>query len=264
MKFISIIGYDRSGTTFMGSYYTHFTKNVFYAGEIDKAIQILKSTSDQIVVCSCGKPYPDCPVWGQIKKSISSGELKNLKDIVFRLQAITGAEIILDTSKQLDRLKEYSEIFKDQFYTIHIKRNPKGVILSRMKNRKRRVKEKSHPKPFIARRYNMMMIYDSLEWTYRNFILEQIKVRDRNLELTYDFLPNELPNKLIAFNNDHDIAVDESKITNHILWGDKRRTNFDKNIRLNSSWQTQLNTFQKITVDLLTWPLRSLKNYRFK
>ena len=262
MKFISIIGYDRSGTTFLGSYYTHFSKKVFYAGEIDKALKILES--GQVEFCSCGKPFPDCPIWGKIDIEIREGKLNNLKDILYRIKSLTGADIILDTSKQLSFLEEYSKIFAENFYTIHVKRNPKAVILSRMNNRKRRVKQNSHPKPHIAKRYNLMMIYDSFEWIYRNYLIEKMKVQNRNLDLTYDFFEEELPDKIYQFNRDLNIEKGRSDIDNHILWGDKRRLNFNKKISVNDSWKEDLSLVQKAVVDIITIPLRAVKGYKFQ
>lgn len=261
MKFISIIGYDRSGTTFFGSYYTLYSNKVFYAGEIDKALQILKSK--QLEICSCGQPFTECPVWGQIYDLMKAGKLIDFQDIIFEIQKITGAEVIIDSSKQVDFVKECSNIFKENFYTIHLKRNPKGIVLSRMNNRKLRITQNRHPKPHIAKRYNLMMVYDSIDWMYRNYIFEKIKSKEKNLDLTYDNFDKELPEKIIAFNKKHNIDLGRNSIKNHVLWGDRKRMNFEEKIKINHSWKTELNVFQKITTDFVTFPIRFLKSYKF-
>lgn len=260
MKFISIIGYDRSGTTFLGSYVSLFGEKIFYAGEIDKGIQKIKEGRNE--KCSCGETYFECPVWGKILPDVDVDNV-DFNFIFKRIKEITGAEVIVDSSKSLSYIKKFKKIFGEDHYTVHVKRNPKGVINSRMKNRRRRVEAGTHPKPYIANKYNLMMMVDCVAWSYENVWMENFKNKKNNLNLTYDTMDKELPEKLIKFYQEIGISVGDNQIENHILWGAKTRLNFNKEIKINHKWNQSLNGFQKNTVDAITLPVRSLCKYKF-
>jgi hypothetical protein len=263
MKFISIMGYARSGTTFLGTYASHCGEKVFFAGEIDKGIE--KYLSGRTSYCSCGKIYEECPVWSKVLPCISRQNV-DLKKITDKIQEVTGAAVIIDSSKSLQYIKKFKEIFKSDFYTIHLKRNPKGVILSRMNNRRRRVDTGHHPKPQLARRFNLMLIYDSLEWTFHNYWMEKFKTDNNNLNLTYDSFEKELPDKIKEFYIKMDIPLTDgnNSLDTHVVYGANGRLSYKKNVRVNKSWQKDLNSFQKGLVDLTTMPLRLLNGYDFK
>lgn len=261
MKFISILGYDRSGTTFLGSYLSHLNRTVFYAGEIDKGLEHYLAGS--VKRCSCGETYLDCAVWGKILPFLDPKNI-DLKFIVEKIKEITGATVIVDSSKSLSYIKKFREIFKEDHLTIHVKRNPNGVILSRMKIRKKRVEKGTHPKPHIANKYNMMMIYDSLEWCYENNWIERFKVKKYNLDLTYDHFEKQLPNKIIDFLKANGISYNrEGQITDHIIWGNKGRLNFRKEVQINHNWKNELNIFQRTIVNFITYPIRKIYKYSF-
>lgn len=262
MKFISIMGYARSGTTFLGTYASHCGENVFYAGEIDKGIE--KFLSGRTSYCSCGKTYEDCPVWSNILPGINKENI-DLKFIFDKIQEITGATVIMDSSKDLRYIQKFRDLFQSDFYTIHLKRNPKGVILSRMNNRRRRVEGGRHPKPQLARRYNLMLVYDSLEWSYHNYWMERFKTKKKNLDLTYDSFERELPKKINEFFDEIGIPQNEGKnsLENHVVYGANGRLSYREKIRVNKGWQKDLSLFQKNLVDFSTWPLRFLNRYDF-
>ncbi|MDT0689801.1 sulfotransferase domain-containing protein [Salegentibacter sp. F188] len=260
IKLISIMGYARSGTTFLGTYASYCGEKIFYAGEIDKGIE--KYLTDRPSLCSCGKSYQECPVWSKILPGIRRENI-DLEYIFDKIQELTGATIIVDSSKNLDYIKNFKKIFRSNFYTIHLKRNPKGVILSRMNNRMRRIKAGRHPKPQLANKYTLMALYDSFEWIYHNYWMEKVKEKERNLNLTYDSFETELPEKINDFLQKMGVSQGEDFLENHIVYGAKGRLNYSKAIKVNKSWRKDLNGYQKGLVDISTWPIRTFYGYKF-
>lgn len=262
MKFISIMADERSGSTFAGSYAAYHGKGIFYAGELDNGLKRMAKGINGM--CSCGEQYLDCNVWGQIMPDVKEG--MNLEGVVRKIQKITGAEVIIDSSKDLNFHQKFRDIFGGDHYTIHIKRNPKGVILSRMKSRKRRIKKGNHPKPHIANKYNSMMIYDSFLWSYRNSWMEEFKDKERNIDLTYDLLEQELPHKLMDFIAANKMVKKEETVEKHIVMGNKftRMRDAGKEVVVSHAWKKDLKIFQKGFVDIATLPVRLRYKYDFK
>ncbi|MCC8358770.1 hypothetical protein [Salinimicrobium sediminilitoris] len=262
MKFISIMADERSGSTFAGTYAQYYGKKVFYIGELDNGL--IRMVQGRNGTCSCGAKYLDCPVWGQIMLDVQKGV--DLKKIIMKIQEITGAEVIVDSSKDISYHQKFRDIFGNNHSTIHIKRNPKGVILSRMKSRKRRIKKGNHPKPHIANKYNSMMIYDCITWSYRNSWMENFKIKGNNLDLTYDLLDVELPSKLLKFYKENEIEVEKKKKDDHIIMGNKftRMGDIESDINVSHSWVNDLQLFQKVIVDVSTLPVRLWYKYKFR
>lgn len=252
---------ERSGSTFIGSYASIHVKGVFYAGELDNGLKrMAKGINGR---CSCGEKYLDCSVWGEIMPEVMNG--MDLEDVVMKIQEITGAEIIIDSSKDINYHQKFRDIFGDNHYSIHIKRNPKGVILSRMKSRKRRIKKGNHPKPHIANKYNSMMVYDSFLWSYRNMWMEKFKRKGVYLNLTYDLLNQQLLSDLQDFISTNNMIQIKENIASHVVMGNKftRMGGDSRDIKISRSWQKDLNLFQKAYVDLATLPVRKIYKYRF-
>ena len=261
MKIISIIGYAKSGTTYLGTYASQQGEKVFYAGEIDKGIE--KYLAKRPSLCSCGNSYEECPIWSKILPGITAENI-DIEYIFKRIQELTGATVVIDSSKSLDYINKFKKLFGDDFYTIHLTRNPKGVILSRMNNRRRRVESGKHPKPGVASKYNLMALYDSLEWSYHNFWMEKEKKKGNNLDLTYDSFEKELPQKIDDFYKKLNISKGNDVLEPHIVYGAKGRLRYSKEVKVNTSWKEKLTGVQKSFVDLATFPIRSLYGYKFK
>lgn len=262
MKFISIMADERSGSTFVGSYASIHIKGIFYAGELDNGLK--RMTEGINGTCSCGEKYLDCKVWGQIMPEVLKG--MDLENIVMKIQEITGADVIVDSSKDINYHQKFRDIFGSDHYSIHVKRNPKGVILSRMKSRKRRIKKGNHPKPHIANKYNSMMVYDCFLWSYRNIWMERFKKKGKSMDLTYDLLDQKLLLKLQNFITTNQMVKTEEIIESHIVMGNKftRMGGDSKDIKISLSWKNDLNLFQKAFVDFATFPVRKMYKYKFK
>lgn len=255
------MGFPRSGTTFLGTHASSYGDKVFFAGEIDKGIENYLEGRNSF--CGCGLTYRECPVWSKVLPLINKEDI-NLQKLFEKIKEVTGAEVIIDSSKTISYIKQYKQLFGEEFFTIHLKRNPKGVALSRMNNRKKRVKKGTHPKLQLAKQYNVMLVYDSLEWSYTNFRMEKIKENEKNIDLTYDLFETQLAEKLPGFFKKIGIKEGSSINSNHIIYGATGRTNYNKQIKVNSSWRDDLTVYQRGAVDIITSPSRFFYKYKFK
>lgn len=185
-----------------------------------------------------------------------------------RISERLGAHLLIDSSKKISQMEGISSLLREHQLVLHIIRDPKGVIYSRKKSRKRRVRKKKHPKPHIARHTNIMLVYDCLEWCFRNIKIEAFKKNKENvLTLIYEDLGSSYFQELLPFlerQGNLDLQKFKENPEDHILFGNvNRRKPVDLPIRIDKSWKEGLNSFQKGLVDLITFPVRRYYGYKF-
>lgn len=263
-KILSIIAYDRSGTTFLGKLLNSYN-GTFFFGELDRGVSHYNSGT--IKQCACGEDMANCNVW---KGFISNNKFKSPNKKFFENVADkTDSHILIDSSKGFDQIKYFDQLYGDNQLIIHLLRNPKGVIFSRMKTRKRRVQNGSHPKMHIAKHTNLLMIYDCLEWCLENIWFENFK-KKKKLVVTayYDRLDKEYALKILPFlylNSNIAKGSFKSDLDNHMLFGNINRFKpVVLPIYVDTQWKEGLSFFQKMVVDVITFPIRFLYKYNFK
>lgn len=260
---ICILGYDRSGTTLIGKLFSKFN-DVEYFGELDYAYYYLKQNHDR--VCSCGEDLDNCMLWRDINVVPNT----TLSDFYMQLFNVSKTSFLIDSSKNIDHLKKVEKEVSRPINFIHIIRCPKGVAYSRMKTRKRRVEKGNHPKIYLAKRTNLMMIYDCLEWSVRNIRIELLKRNKQSFKTIYyenlekDF--DDLVNSVLGDNrNIQTLFLEDESINHHVLYGNINRfKQVNLPIKTDESWKKGLKKYQKVLIDIITFPTRILFNYQFK
>lgn len=260
-KLVSIAAYDRSGTTFLGGLLNEY-ENTFYIGELDQGFSLL--TNKDKTLCTCGANIEDCEVWANLNKQFN-GE-KNKTQVVYDyIHSKTKASIIIDSSKQLNQVTQNNAHNQQNQVLIHLIRNPKGVIHSRMKTTKRLLKKQMHPKPFLGNQTTLLLVMDSLDWCYRNIRLEQYKKQRKHISVIYENLDTKYNSHILPFlkENVNLILDNKEEAVPHILGGNINRYNGIGDIKIDYSWKEGLSSFQKFTVDLITFPVRKFYDYKF-
>ena len=260
---VSIVGYDRSGTTFLGKYLDQY-EGAFYIGELDRGVDIIKKGLK--MKCTCGAGYDTCSVWSHLVKLVAQEEDPGIPQMYDLIYQVTKARVLIDSSKSFAQLKGLSEAFGDRHVLIRLIRNPKGVIYSRMKTRIRRVSRNKHPKPWLAKRTNLLMVYDTIEWSLENVWLENYVKRSGNvLKLTYELLDQTLEREVIPFLATFGMGSNfNSEKQSHILFGNISR--FDPLVRafkIDRAWETGLSVPRRVLIDALSFPVRKLFGYKF-
>lgn len=262
---VSVLGYDRSGTTLVGKLLNNY-RNVSYLGELDrglihyKRIRVKKN-------CGCGVLIKDCDVWqGVLEKSSFWDNTDKEMKMYEELGKFLNSDYLIDSSKIIGHIKKIQKTYSNH-KVIHLIREPKGVIYSLLKSRKERVKKKTHPQPLIARLTYLMIIYDSLEWGYRNCQIERLKARDKAknfLLINYENLNIDFEKKIIPFLEEDNSLEFDNVEPSHIIFGNKNRfTPVDLPIRVDNSYKKGLNSMQRFIVDVLTFPIRKIYKYQF-
>lgn len=260
---VSIAAYDRSGTTFLGGLLNGY-RNTFYMGELDQGFKILSHQHETL--CTCGSKVKECPVWEPVPKFLEKPKERNKTEMIYTyLARETKSSIIIDSSKKVDQIRCASAHSKGNQVLIHLIRNPKGVIYSRMKTTKRLLSKGIHPRPGIAKHTNLLLITDTLNWCYRNIQLERYKKKRESVTVIYEDLETDFDKRIFPFLNEKvGLTSDQDKNSvPHILGGNINRYNGIGDIRIDYSWKEGLNSFQKSIVDLITFPVRKFYGYNF-
>lgn len=174
-KVIYIIGTGRSGSTIL-EILLSYSKNVFGAGELSN---IIEDGFIENKICSCQEDFDECAIWGKVKKeqlALSNKQLEEWKNIQKKLdwhdgflcqltglikedqsdlyntyntnllkaiKNISGADIVIDSSKYAGRAYALSKIPNIDLKIICLTRSPAGLMSSFQKQNKEEQKPKS-------------------------------------------------------------------------------------------------------------------------
>jgi len=208
--------------------------------------------------CACGaETIWHCPFWTRVNNAlekisglsltdldIESSDLETFKlhnSYFFRAVQMAGnAQVVVDSSKGLTRLKKLLKIQEAQVFPIYLHRNPKGRANSVRKNRNRVFS------PTIQYSYNSFRLFLSLAFRY-------------HVMLKYEDLvdsPHEELQRIMHFLDLHfeNSQMDWARFDSHNLAGNSMNRTKDSTLKLDASWRTELSTMQKAIIELLALP----------
>ncbi|MCP5115114.1 MAG: sulfotransferase [bacterium] len=211
-------------------------------------------------VCTCGAtPVNSCEFWAGVAaearrvhgSSIWDLDLVGREDYGFpqnnrilfnSVQAVSGSDIIVDSSKNIERLERLLEDGTFDVRPIHLIRSPHGVVHSNVRRGRSwsrhafiytratmRARELLHGHDHFKVRYEKMVVDPEgtlravMAWLGLNFEATQLKWAD---------------------------AI------HHNLGGNNMRLSNDSSIRLDESWRRGLSAFRKVGVTAMTLPTR--------
>jgi hypothetical protein len=198
-----------------------------------------------------------------------------MKELYAAITDVTGAGVIVDTSKR-PREAAAVELAKDiDLYILHLVRDPRGVIYSRQRSREQRLLGNRHPSPQLARHRKMLLGYDLMFWNVMNLEAERVSRRrhaSRRLFLTYEELVSnpcsvltrictalQEPSEELPFSDEHTAVFG----VNHVVHGNNNRTESGAvTIRPDQAWKKELTADEKLMAQLLTFPLMRRYGYR--
>ena len=296
---LAIAGSDRSGTTLVDMILGGFPQ-VFSAGEV---WHLWSRGLVQGRLCGCGAPVDECPVWTKVVERawpdgidwavIEGGEallrsrrsfdalLPGLKDryrtatralarqvapLYPAISAVTGAEVIVDSSKRPTWMHLLSSIDEIDLRVVHMVRDPRAVAHSR-KRFKRQVDDKvdrgmtQHPPLSTA------IFWDIWNLAIDGFARTGVPV----LRVRYEDLiaaPTLETERIARFaglrNPVHPTLTDESVelAPSHTVSGNPAR--FDTGrvpLRLDDSWKRAQSTLDRIMVTGVTAPVAMRYGY---
>lgn len=306
MKVLYLAGLGRSGSTLLSRLLGQ-VEGICAVGEAHHLWRTGAPRAAEDELCGCGRTYAECGFWPDRLRAVFGGEtpladmqrlalqvarirhipkLEGHGDEAFEravsdyaavwrelyqeLAAASGADVILDASKDLGPLFFLSRIEGLEVGLVHLVRDPRGVAYS-WSRRKRR--------PEFVDREVLMNRHGALDvswrWRYSNRLAERAKtVFPNHLTLRYeDFV--EAPRSTLqqvcslvgleavdlSFIDGQEAKLRRSNCT---LSGNPMR--FDQGgltIRPDTRWRTDYPPARRALVSLLTWPQRRRYGYGF-
>lgn len=309
IKVLYITGMSRSGTTILGNILGQAEGHAHF-GEIHElfwhADKLLKGQS----LCGCGRPVVECEVWKGVVEEVFGGfaqirpeEMRRLARSAARiryipsmmtrrgrsrmrvradaflqvlyslyssLQRVTGAKIIVDSSKTASYGYVLSMTPGIEVYPVHTVRDPRAVAFSWMRpkydpSRKRRMETRG---PLWSALYWVLWtpgaerVWRSSEW------------RNRYLQIRYEDLvkdPRKSLGEIMRLVGKTEAAlplVDDRSVRigpSHVIAGNPGR--FDRGIvtlRPDLEWSSSMKTKHRLAVTAATWPWLRRYGYRVR
>ena len=261
LTIIYITGRGYSGSTLL-DLLTSSHPDVTSVGEI-KSLSARKKSSGRRPVeepCTCGAPrLPECPFWAEVEKRTRASSGLGLEDIdVYRddpagfrahnlavleaVREVSGCRFIVDSSKDLRRLRRLLDTDGFDVRPIHLVRSPYGVLHSHAK--------RGHDLTYQAGKYTRTIMR----------VRRTLSARD-HLTIRYEELassPRAVLRRVmewigLAFTEEQ---LDWPAYEHHNLTGNPMRFSRNREIRQDVSWKTGLSLRQKIRIGRMTFPTR--------
>ncbi len=298
IKVVYIAGLGHSGSTLLGSLLGQLD-GFFFVGEMASTARAFANGD----LCGCGEPLVSCPTWsaileaafpaenggsrsqlaidraegralGVVRQALRSHGLfpraprldagRNAYAAVLRaIGKTTGSRVVVDSSKWPGYGYLLDGIDGVDLTVVHLVRDPRAVVDSRLKSVARRgVPVSPGPTPFAA------------VWDVWNATVELLWGRSRYLRLRYEDLARE-PAKAVRriaalagepANGLRFVGKDTVAIApTHTVAGNRGRFRTGEvRLRLDDEWarSDRLSSHQYAAVSALTWPLRLRYGYR--
>ncbi len=251
--------------------------------------------------CACGRPVPDCEVWGRVAARVSDVDAEQAAadaETVFRWTAsprllagrtrswtplqrwaeatsrlvdavaeVTGADVIVDSSKWPTDPGVLGQVSNIRAFPMLLVRDPRAVAWSWQRT-------KAHYDLDVPRDMDRFPAWHSaLSWTGRNLVADLAARRSgrprtvvRYEDLTVD--PKGTLDAVAAFvgrTPDVGAVIDGTTLRvtgGHTVAGNPTRfADGEVSIRPDTEWQDHLPTRDRRLVSALTWPLRHRYGY---
>jgi hypothetical protein len=254
------LGAGRSGTTIFALLLSRSMK-ITWPGELHH----LYSSVDNIK-CSCGKQRHECVIWEDYQDYISnltSRSMRHYGSHFFRLLArktrseivtkeynlfdriSSEANLVLDSSKYLDRYKILKKMKNIDVMAYYIVRDPRGVVWSFMK------KTSQSSRSFISAIIYYMLV---------NFRIELYKVLDTSIvKIRYE----DIEDYNFSANSKYKFGEENLKYREHVLGSNRfMRDSPEDRFEVDDTWRQALPRWKQIVVYSLTFPLCVINKYK--
>lgn len=296
IKVLYVAGWGRSGSTILSNILGEIP-GFFSTGEINNLWQrgLIENK-----LCGCQRPFLECELWraiinqafggieqidprqiGQSATRLTTGDLflrglpgqkqrltakyQDYLSVLTRLyasiQAVTGSDFIIDSSKNPTHGYILSQLENVDLYVIHLLRSPQGVAHSLMK---KKVYDSDARQSFYMEQHDPLR--STLIWSTWNLLIEGLWRRTgRYLRIRYEDLLQhpqstirnilqfcQIEGKNLPFISEQDVLLG----TNHNVSGNPSRFKTGRvKLALDDEWHTALKLQHKLLIDFLCFPL---------
>lgn len=269
MKLIYITGLSHSGSTLL-DLMLHAHTQLFSVGELKKLQHhFINNDRDSKRRCTCNSTLMDCNFWQQVNHYLLTNSKRQLHEIAsdFNLKKIdvnhdtfltldavsqiSGKEYVIDSSKDLARLRAILKNKSFSTFTIHIVRNPSGQINSMLKADQRgHWKGRIFKKPFIGFKKLLFLIhkYNTVISSTRRLLGDK-----PHIEIHYEDLVNKPEETLSTILEKLGLNFETAQLNwagteRHHLAGNRMRNKFTNELKIDNSWKTELRWWQKLLI----------------
>ena len=296
IKVLYVAAWDRSGSTILSNVLGEIP-GFFSTGEINN---LWRRGLIENKLCGCQSPFNQCALWptiikqafgdrdgidpaaieqdatrltnadlalswlpgGQQRLLAKCGDfLPTMQKLYSSIQSVTGAEMIIDASKNPAHGYMLSQLPGVEVHVIHLVRSPHGVAHSLMK---KKLYDPDPKHPSYMERHGL--IRSTLIWSAWNLLIENLwKNSGRYLRVRYeDFMARPKAtvlnilefagtgSKILPFVGDHDVTLS----TNHNVSGNPSRFKTGRvALELDNEWERNMKLQQKLLIDFLYFPI---------
>lgn len=260
-----IAGCTHSGTTLLNRILGTHNKILSIGG-----IKNLPMALAGQLQCSCGEPVLNgCAFWGEVDANLrdrgrSLAELRvdavdeetfarDNKDLFIALKHVSGADVIMDTSRRVQRLRRLKHIEGLPLLPILLFKGPRRQVSSfRRKGVDLKDSLKNYWRGNLSVLQDVSSSKDSLIIQYEDLCREP----DRYLSLLV---------RLFGLDEDNTILDRWGENEVHMLGGNRMNSAKSSVINLDDNWQKRLRSMERIVVGLAGFPvLVSCKRYKVR
>lgn len=222
---------------------------------------LMNGRPNKLQNCCCGtEVILDCPFWSQVDHELSQKHRKGLvsldilsddpdtfnQDNLALFQALSHVseqQVIVDSSKRLDRLLRLNSIRELQIFPIHLQRAPLGNIYSQMRKGEHWLQATYRYTKSVTNTYRKLQVVEHYPLRYEKLVRNpQAALRELMNWVGLDFEESQL------------LWSDQA---HHRIGGNERvRALCDNTIIEDQEWQTKLSLSQKMGILGLTLPVR--------
>ncbi len=282
-RIVYITGSGRSGSTILDMM-LGANSGALSLGQVDEVRRWAAGKQN----CTCGRPLPECPVWGpalaggippaslnadrQVAKVTSMlpavagraprpadhGDVDATWRLYDRLAAVSGMDVLIDSSKTLLRYALLAADDRDRdLRMIHLVRDPRGFVLSRT-----RAKEVPTASGRVGSTTSQSLVSALADWTVQNALVSAYARRQRpdSIVVTYEQLVGDpLPTlrRLCEFAGlefQPDAQLPPFSEQFHLIAGNSSRFQFSE-LRLDERWRRDLPGWQRRLTEASAGPL---------
>ena len=210
--------------------------------------------------CTCGaRTIFECPFWTRVDETIRSRSGLGLRDLELRTRntenfgrdnrllfeavaEVSGTNVIVDSSKDPQRLKAMIDADFAKIRAIHLFRDPRAMINSRLR--------------LGMKLPRMVALFNYRTLQIRRTVGHIDSMVLRYADLTRD--PEGAMRRVMSFVG---LPFEQEQLQwagrdRHNIGGNRMRRTTDSTIREDTKWKTELHPWQKLAISALTLPAR--------
>jgi hypothetical protein len=246
---VSVVSTARAGSTVLGVFLAE-QPGWFVAGELEL---LHERAAERRRLCGCGELVAECPVWSAVLERV--GDDDDVERVAAAIAAVTGARVIVDTSKSIERVEAVRRSSL-RGATVHLLRDPRAVAYSSM----RRPFDKAAP-PFSVR----AALKIAFHWVKHNARIERLEPDHRVRYEDFVATPDATRTTIATLVGAPPSAATGATTENHAVSGNPgRRSPGPLVVALDDAWKRELPRRHRAAITFAIAPVIVRYGYRLR